>query len=317
MTTLPVTVGIDLGGTGTRIVLLDATGAIHEQYSLPTPHDLEPGIAVANLIAPVAAAARGSNLIGVGIGASGPVTPGGIITNDETLPAFSHVPIATLIQEALDVPCVIDNDAVTAAIGENAYGAGESSPALLTVTLGTGIGVAFLCDDQPFRGGDGVHPEAGHIPVEGGPAPCYCGLPVCWEQRASRTALDVLTGGNTAEVASLAASGDRDASQLFGAYGREVGRGLSSLLTIFRPERVVLGGSAAQYLALFAPGLDAAIRRNGAFAWAPPYARAALGPLSGAVGAAAMARPGRVDGPISLPAPHVRADRSSERSNRT
>ena len=85
--------------------------------------------------------------------------------------------ITAILSERLGVPCVIDNDAVTAAIGEHAYGAGRDSSGLLVVTLGTGVGVAALIRGRPVRGADGGHPEAGHIAVSGPPAPCYCGLP--------------------------------------------------------------------------------------------------------------------------------------------
>ena len=112
---------------------------------------------LAELIRDVAA---GAVLDAVGIGASGPVDSRGIIRNDDTLPAYSHIPLADLLAAELGVPCTIDNDAVAAAIGENAYGAGQDSAALLAITLGTGVGVALLTRNAPYRGGDGTHPES-------------------------------------------------------------------------------------------------------------------------------------------------------------
>jgi glucokinase len=285
-----VTLGIDLGGTGTRIVAIDADGAIRHEVTVATPRHVPPMTAVADLVEQIRLAGRGSELRGVGIGASGPIDADGIIRNDDTLPAFSHVPLVDIIRGVMQRPCLIDNDAVTAAIGENTYGAGKQSPGLLMITLGTGVGVSMLIDGLPFRSADGTHPEAGHLPIPGPAAPCYCGLDICWEQLASRTALDVATGQTTAETAARADGGDRDALKLFELYGERVGLGASALATIFRPDRLVIGGSAAKYLPLFAAGFERGLARNPSFAWTPPYDAGQLGALSGAIGAAVMVR---------------------------
>lgn len=286
-----VTIGVDIGGTGTRIVTLDGGGGVLHQVSGPTPADTAG--AVPGLIGSIAAAAAGQRLRGIGIGASGPVDPHGIIRNTETLPAFSGIAITPVIRERFGVTCVIDNDAAAAAIGEYAYGAGRGSAGPLVITLGTGVGVAALTGGRPFRGADGGHPEAGHIPVCGPPAPCYCGLPSCWEQLASRTALDRLAGMETEALAGMARGGDRTAAQVFGTYGERVGSGLVTLLAIFRPDRVVIAGSAARFLDLFGDGLRHCLSHGPRYTPGPVVAAAELGNLSGAIGAAVMAREAR------------------------
>jgi glucokinase len=269
-----VTVGIDLGGTGTRIIALGPGGAVLREQTLPTTSSA--GDALTVLASGITNVTGSAALAGIGIGASGPVDRDGVIRNDDTLPAYSHIPITSLLSDRFGVPCDITNDAVAAAIGENTYGAGQRCDSLLMVTLGTGIGVAVLTLDGPFRAADDSHPEGGHIPVPGPLAPCYCGLGTCWEQLASRSALDTLIADGTADA--------------FTTYGQRVGTGVATLLTIFRPARIVIGGSAAQYLPQFASGFEQALNRSGEFSWTPPYAQAELGPLSGAVGAAVLAR---------------------------
>lgn len=142
----------------------------------------------------------------------------------------------------------------------------------------------------PYRGSDGVHPEAGHIPVPGPPAPCYCGLATCWEQLASRTALDTATGHAADEVAAAATAGDQRSRQILDRYADNVGTGLATLTTVFRPARIVVGGSAARYLPLLRPGIDRALTRSRPYAWKPPVAAAELGDYSGAIGAAVLPR---------------------------
>jgi glucokinase len=284
----PVAVGIDLGGTGTRVVVLDTDGVIRREQTTPTATGLSGAHAVSGLIETVTDLAAGLDLRGVGIGASGPVDSGGVIRNPTTLPAFSDIPLATIMADRLAVPCVIDNDAVTAAIGEHRYGAGRGSDALLVVTLGTGIGVCVLSRGRPVRAADGSHPEAGHISVSGPGAPCYCGLASCWEQVASRTALNHLAGGRPGEIARCARDGDPAGTDLFGDYGERVGAGLATLLTLYKPDRVVIGGGAAQYLDVFQAGMRRSLTRSREYCCTPEFLAAEIGNVAGAVGAAAL-----------------------------
>jgi glucokinase len=286
----PVTVGVDLGGTGTRIVVLDADGTARRETSRPTAAGISPTRAAAELADSIAAAAAGFELRAVGIGASGPVDRLGVIRNPDTLAAYSDIPITDIISDRLGIGCVIDNDAVTAAIGEHNNGAGRGSDALLVVTLGTGIGVALLCHGHAARTADGSHPEAGHLAVNGPSAPCYCGLPTCWEQLASRTALDRLTDNRSAELAIKARTGDPDAAAVFDVYGRRVGTGLGTLLTLLKPDRVVIGGGAARYLGLAETGIRRSLRRAPGFTAVLELRAAELGNLAGAIGAAILAR---------------------------
>jgi len=288
-----VTVGVDLGGTGTRIVALGNDGEVVRQATTPTAAGIRPAQAISGLADAIIEATAGLQIRGIGIGATGPVDAQGIIQNPDTLPAFSNVPIASILTDRLGAPCAIDNDAVAAAVGEHTYGAGRGSTGLLVITLGTGVGVAALTRGRPVRGADGSHPEAEHIAISGPAAPCYCGLPTCWEQLASRTALSQLAAGQIHELADKARGGDAAASQVFGTYGERVGAGLMTLLTIFRPDRVIIGGSAAQFSDLFEHGLHRSLDRAARYSWTPALATAELGNLSGAIGAAVIARPDR------------------------
>jgi glucokinase len=285
-----VAIGIDLGGTGTRIVALDPSGVVRGERIVLTSQQVGSVDAVVDpLVEQIRAVAGAARVTAIGIGASGPIDADGIVRNDDTLPAFSNIPLRELISDRFGVRCVIDNDAVTAALGENTHGAGRDAQSVLMITLGTGVGVALVVDGRPVRAADGTHPEAGHIPVAGTSAPCYCGLSTCWEQLASRTALDQLTCGETVEFAERAAAGDPVATSVFDMYGVRVAAGLAVLLTLSHPARVVLGGSAAQYLPLFSPALQEGLRRSQGFSWHPQLRLAALGALSGAIGAAVLA----------------------------
>jgi len=150
--------------------------------------------------------------------------------------------------------------------------------------------VALLCHGHAARTADGSHPEAGHLAVNGPSAPCYCGLPTCWEQLASRTALDRLTDNRSTELAIKARTGDPDAAAVFDVYGRRVGTGLGTLLTLVKPDRVVIGGGAARYLDLAETGIRRSLRRAPGFTAVLELRAAELGDLAGAIGAAILAR---------------------------
>ncbi|MET0901424.1 MAG: ROK family protein [Mycobacterium sp.] len=289
MTVGAVTVGIDLGGTGTRIVLLDVGGNVVGDTTQPTAAwGNGPGAVVA-LTEAVLTLAGSATVSAVGIGASGPVDADGIIRNPDTLPAFSDVPLTLPLSERLGAPCVIDNDAATAALGEYRFGAGRGCTRLLMVTLGTGIGVGVLTEGRLFKDAHGLHPEAGHLAVAGPAAACYCGLPSCWEQLASRTALRRQLDTDVDTAALAARAGSTSTLDSFRRYGDYVAAGLSTLMTVYGPDRVVIGGGAAQYWDLWRPAVESGAGQRGRFGSSADIVVAHLGTLTGAIGAAALA----------------------------
>lgn len=284
----PTYLGVDLGGTGTRIVLTDGGGNVLADRSVPTATN--PDRAIPDLAAELDQVAD-SFTAGIGVGVSGPVDPDGIIRNPATLLAYTGLDLRTELASRFRVQVAIENDAVTAAYGEARVGAGQGAHALLMVTLGTGVGVAMLTDGTPLRTATGAHPEAGHRSVPGD-APCDCGRRACYEQVASRAALQRAAcdlGLPLDHAAAAARSGDPTAAALFQRYGRAVGYGLADLLTLFGPDRVVLGGGGARYLDLYYQGLSDYLDAISGCYHPTQIMAAEIGDLAGAVGAALWA----------------------------
>ncbi len=279
--------GVDLGGTGTRIVLTDDAGSVIAHRSVPTTTDAS--VALHELGDALADLADGP-VTGIGIGASGPVDSNGIIRNPATLAAYTGIDLVGELRDRFTAQVVIDNDAVTAALAETRLGAGHRARGVLMVTLGTGVGVAMLTDGRPLRTTSGAHPEAGHLSVPG-EAPCYCGRPSCWEQQASRSALQAAAdhlGLDLDTAASWARDGDATARALFASYGAAIGAGLAELLTVLGPDRVVIGGGGSRFSDLYQPALEHALDQIvGCFAHTP-VVTATLGDLAGAIGAALL-----------------------------
>jgi glucokinase len=292
--------GIDMGGTGTRLILLEERCEV-ASLTLPTadfaalPQDRLSDALVTRLrqLCPPE-----SRIVSLGIGASGPVNNlTGIIENSDTLACFSWFPLVDELRQRLEVSVAIDNDAVVAALGEFYVGAGVGSRRMLMVTLGTGIGVALLDGGQPFRTQDGRHPEAGHIPVFGDGSRCYCGVAGCWEKEASRSWLqqallrllpDLNWQQISVELLLEKSREDERVAALFQHYGERVGRGLATLLTLYGPDLTVLSGSAARLLPLFRNGMASALQRASGYHLFPHIVSSSLGDAAGALGAALL-----------------------------
>jgi glucokinase len=273
--------GLDLGGTGTRAVIVDEAGNALAGATVPTSSFAVNAVdqltdLVADLVDDL------DRLGGVGIGASGPVDlTTGQIHNTDTLPAFTGLDVAGGVQRALATPTWIDNDAVVAGLAEAAWGEASNSPSVLCVTLGTGIGAVLIEAGRPLRAADGQHPEGGHIPVAGTGNPCYCGLPQCWEQVASRTALERLRG-----------SDELHGSELWADYAARVASGLITLLTLYHPAHVVVGGSVALHWPELETPLRAALSRFRAFDPGTTLTASELGERAGALGASLLPQRG-------------------------
>jgi glucokinase len=295
-----VRAGVDIGGTGIRVVILKDHREI-ASVTMPTSsferfdrqyRSLELARVIRALVP------NDETLMSLGIGASGPVdTEAGVIHNPSTLPTFSALPLVKDLWEYLQVPVRIDNDAVTAALGEFHLGAGTASRRMLAVTLGTGVGVALLIDGQPLRTANGAHPEGGHIPIGQGDTPCYCGVSGCWETLASRTWLQTELARLVPDIAyeqhdfsfyQDLCQRDARIARLFERYGQQVGRGLGSLMTLYGPDMTVLSGSAAQLFPLYEDAVQLSLKRSKGFELSTRIVVSALGDGAGAMGAALL-----------------------------
>jgi glucokinase len=294
MASTDATFGVDIGGTATRLVAIRPDRTALYSLTVGTPDDSAAAVdgigdAITTLLENATERHGPLRLTGIGIGASGPIDNDGVIQNPDTLPALTGAPLVESLRARFGVEVRIDNDAVTAAIAEDLIGAGTDHDGVLVVTLGTGVGVAMIRHGRPYRGGDGVHPEAGHITVPDPPMVCYCGRETCFEQTGSRAALQkaahVVTG--SADLKALAASDDAAAQTVFDDYGTRIGEGLTELATQYRPTLIVLGGSAAAYLPRFHHTMDIVLDRM-TTAPRPAVVATNLGDTAGALGAALL-----------------------------
>lgn len=303
-----VVIAIDLGGTNLRVAAIDTQGRILSRARRATPREAE-DILSAMLVA-VRECQAALSVVPAALSIAVPAT---IRTADNSLaqlpniPALTNFPLVERLREALQWPIVLENDANAAALGEMWQGAGRSASTAICVTLGTGVGGGIVLQGKLWRGVDGTAGEIGHIIVEPEGVACGCGGRGCLESYASATATVRQARELVAESPSSslhrepkltaatiyahAQAGDTVAQEVFRRVGYNLGLGLTSLINIFNPELIIIGGGAAAGWDAFMPHLQAEIMAR---AFKVPAARAQIVPAlcgddAGILGAAYLA----------------------------
>jgi len=215
-----------------------------------------------------------SRLAGIGIACAGGIdsASGVVVTPSPNLPGWSDLPLRDIIEERFGVDTCVLNDASSAALGEQRYGAGQGVKNLVLITLGTGIGGGIVIDGQLYLGARGSAGEIGHMTVdEGGPV-CGCGNTGCLEVLASGRALareavsrisqgekssltemagDKVEDITSEQVAAAAADGDSLSLDVLSRAAHYLGVGMVNIVNAFNPEMIILGGGMAELGSLY------------------------------------------------------------------
>jgi glucokinase len=292
-------IALDLGGSQVRAALVGSDGTIHQRFSEPTKADGSAEAVIAQLAHAarmVSREARDGALPGVGLSSPGPLdTESGMALGLPTIKAFMDVPIRALLEAELGQAVHIENDAIAAALGEWRFGAGKGLRHLVYVTVSTGIGGGVVADGRLLRGRRGLACHIGHMSIVKDGAQCPCGARGCWEAYAAGSAFAARAAerfaerSSPAEVFAAARRGDRVAQSLVDEEADYLGCGIVSLLHLFSPERIIMGGGMSRDLDRLLPGIEAVVLREAMPAYRDvPIVAAGLGSNSGLLGAAAL-----------------------------
>ena len=309
-------IGVDIGGTKVAAGVVDDAGKVLAIAKRATPAGsaAATGTAVVELIRELLATFDAGS---VGLAAAGFVDEArSRVLFAPNIPGWRDEPLRAVVESAVDLPVVVENDANAAAWGEARHGAGRGEDHLVCVTVGTGIGGGLILDGRLYRGGFGVAAEFGHMQVVPGGRSCGCGQRGCWEQYASGKALVrearalaaervdeaaelIALGDGTAEgitgpdVTEAARRGDPVALAAFDEVGRWLGEGLADLAAVLDPGAFIVGGGVSDAGELL---LAPARRAFAAGLTAGPYRPRAsvrpaqLGNEAGIVGVADLSR---------------------------
>ena len=311
-----VRIGLDVGGTGIQIGVVDEEGRILEKGSIVTRIDLPFSEQVAQMAAcALDTLARSGHKLEevVSIGAGVP----GISQRDTGVVVFCtnmnwvHVPFREEFRKHIDRPVFIDNDATVAALAESVAGVSAGTSSSVFLTLGTGVGGGIIIGGKVWSGAHGVGSEIGHMILELDGEPCTCGNQGCLERYCSATAIIrmareqlkvhpgsammTLCGHDPAKmnakiVFDAAKDGDEVALKVFRRYVRYLGQAISNVVNFFDPEIVVLGGGVSKAGSFLLDALRAEVPKYILYKELP-FARieiASLGSDAGIIGAAML-----------------------------
>ncbi|HAN57517.1 ROK family protein [Intestinibaculum porci] len=248
-------IGIDLGGTNVRALLVDANGETYSEVKESTEKEQGPDYVYTKIVRMIRtldydACGGFENVRGIGIGVPGPVdTVKGVMIMASNLPGFEGYPIVDKLKAEFQKPVFLDNDANVAGLAEALLGAGKGYPTVYFITVSTGIGGAFIVDGKLVSGGRGHAGEIGNIIVKPGGYKQGALNAGAAEGECSGTAITrkgqaifgdaVKHAGN---VFDLAAKGNEDAIAIAEEAVNELSTLLADIAHTVDPHCFVLGG---------------------------------------------------------------------------
>jgi predicted NBD/HSP70 family sugar kinase len=253
-------VGADVGETRVQVELFDLamTPLAKAEYPIPSmrpaPEDVLAHLrdGLASVIAQ--SGADPAKVLGFGVAVSGVVDSDAVV-HAQTL-GWEGVPLGAMLREVTDIPVLVDNGAKTLGQAEMWFGAGRGSRHAVVAMVGTGVGAAVIADGASYRGAHSSAGEWGHTPIVYGGRLCRCGSHGCLEayvgaesvldryRQANRGRPAPGTDEESALAAVIAAHGTKAGAQVLADTAGYLGAGLATLVNLFNPERLVLGGWA-------------------------------------------------------------------------
>ena len=262
--TVPIRIGIDLGGTKIEMIALDSSGSILKQQRIPTPaSDYEGTIkSVAGLVLEFEKESQVTVLVGIGMpGAISPVT--GRVKNSNSI-CLNGMPFKQDIELALNRTVIIENDANCFVLSEAINGAAVGEKIVFGVILGTGVGGGLVINGKLISGPNAISGEWGHNPL---PWPdekeltdavvCYCGKEscietwLCGEGLSRRYNFLSEQDCTTVEIVSRAGQGDDLALGVLEDYERRLAKALASVINVIDPDTIILGGGLSNIQRLY------------------------------------------------------------------
>ena len=247
----PLAIGVDVGGKSIRAALVDRDGRIERRVKLRTPLVSEAALVSALEEAIDAVVAPRARALGFGI-------PSTIDQRSGRAVSSVNIPLTDLdlrehMSRRFGLPTGVDNDANAATLAEWTFGAGRGTRHLVMLTLGTGVGGGLVLDGRPYRGAVGAGGELGHMVIQYEGPPCHGSCPghghleaLASGHVADAEARRLLGPGATAvELVAAARAGSEASLAALALIGRRLGAGIETLVNVFNPEVVVIGGGFA------------------------------------------------------------------------
>lgn len=277
--------GIDIGGTKCALVLGKADGTIVRKVKFDTK-DVNTTLSQIIDTAVGLCQASPEAVEAIGVSCGGPLdSKRGVILSPPNLPGWDHIEINRLLKEATGIPAYLCNDANACALAEWKYGAGVGTQNMIFLTFGTGMGAGLVLNGRLYSGTSDMAGEIGHVrmapygPVGYGKSGSFEGF--CsgsgiaqigknvamelWQQGKSCSfcpSMDKMDEITAKSVAIAAREGHEDAVHVYDICAEKLGAGLSILVDVLNPERIVLGSIYMRDSALLAEKMTEVLKRE-------------------------------------------------------
>lgn len=259
---------IDLGLSYATIAVSDMSGVLEKHIQVPVDLEDGPQKVLGHLLRETLALAKtvtNKSLMALCIGVPGPVEPyRGVVISPSRMPGWNGANLPSIVQQFVEVPVVVENDANLLALGE--YGlSGSKTRNMVLLQAGVGIGCGIIASGELFRGSWGVAGDISHTTVpDAEPIPCSCGRTGCLDAVASGSGLMNSLSAHGVEVRGtedllrVASHADPVATTLLREAGSRTGVVLATVVSFFNPDLLVLGGPLSRTDA-FVAGVHSAI----------------------------------------------------------
>lgn len=239
---------IDIGGTSIKLCISDERGNTEEFKSIDSESEKGGKHLMGKITQEITENFKDFDAIGISTAGQVDSVKGSIIYANENIPNYTGMNVKDIFEERFGVPVKVENDVNAAALGEKFFGIGKKYEDFLCLTYGTGVGGAIIIDSKIYKGYNGSAAEFGHMILHTAGETSPNRRTGYYEEYASTTALvreaKKLNGNydNGKKIFEGLAKGDVELEKLFNKWVLEVAYGLVSLIHIFNPSAIIMGG---------------------------------------------------------------------------
>lgn len=255
-------VGIDIGGTNIKYGVIDENGNILETSERPT-EAYKGGLSIMDKVKEIVYSLKENYKIeGICVSTAGMVCPkeGKILYAGPTIPNYIGVEIKKILEEEFNIPCMVENDVNSAALGELWLGAGQGKKSMACITVGTGIGGAIVLDGKVVHGFTNSAGEIGYMIVDGKEIQKVASTTALVNNVANRKGVDP-SNLNGKEIIKGYENGDVICIEEVIKIADVIAHGISNIVYLFNPEVVVLGGGIMAREDILKPLIEKSLKK--------------------------------------------------------